>query len=117
MVVKKKSKVKTAKTDKAIARMATDQSSPHRKVSKNDGWRKHTGTSEKFQGIDVFAAVDPYKNSLRKEFRSAMNNPYVTEQVELLQLIQQVKVILQILYHVKKKRYHQTNKKPGVIQL
>jgi hypothetical protein len=77
MVVKKKSKVKTAKTDKAIARMATDQSSPHRKVSKNDGWRKHTGTSEKFQGIDVFAAVDPYKNSLRKEFRSAMNNPYV----------------------------------------
>lgn len=79
MVAKKtaKSRVKTAKIDRPISRMATDQTSPARTVSKNDGWRKHVGTSEKFQGIDVFAAVDPYKNTLRKEFRSAMNNPYV----------------------------------------
>ncbi len=76
-IVKAKSRVKRAKADKAIARLATDHTNPQRKIHKNDGWRKHTGTKEKFQGIDVFAAVDPYPLAERKEFRSAMNNPYV----------------------------------------
>jgi hypothetical protein len=73
-----KSKVKTAKSqDRALSRMATDNTNPSRKIEKNISWRKHTGQGEKFQGIDVFAAVDPYKSTERKEFRSAMNNPYV----------------------------------------
>jgi hypothetical protein len=78
MVAKKaKSKVKTAKQDRAIARLASDGSDPGRKIHKNDTWRKIQGEKAEFQGITVFAAVDPYKSTERKEFRSAMNNPYV----------------------------------------
>lgn len=77
MVVKKKSPVKTAKQDRPRSRMATDNFVPGRKINKNVSWKKHTGTAEKFQGIDVFAAVDPYKQKERNAFRSALNNPYV----------------------------------------
>lgn len=73
----KKTKQKTAKLEKPVARLATDNTNPSRKIHKNDTWREHAGTSEKFQGIDVFAAVDPYPQKARKEFRSAMSNPYV----------------------------------------
>lgn len=76
MVAKKASKVKVAKQH-AIARLATDNSELGRKIHKNDGWRRIRGESSEFQGITVFAAVDPYKPHERKEFRSAMNNPYV----------------------------------------
>jgi len=72
-----KTKVKTAKNEKVTPRLATDNTNPSRKIYKNNTWRRHTGQSETFQGIDVFAAVDPYKSTERKEFKSAMNNPYV----------------------------------------
>ena len=73
----KAKKVKTAKLDRAKAALGTNNENPMRKVHKNDTWRKHQGAGMKFQGIDVFAAVDPYPQIERKEFRSAMNNPYV----------------------------------------
>jgi hypothetical protein len=76
-VKKVKSKVRTAKQDKPSMKMATDNYSPARKINKSNTWKKHTGTAEKFQGIDVFAAVDPYPQKERLDFRSAMNNPYV----------------------------------------
>lgn len=72
-----KSKVKTAKLDRPLSRLATDSNSPGRKVSKNDTWKKIQGNKEQFQGIDVYAVVDPLKNHQRKELRSAMNNAYV----------------------------------------
>lgn len=73
-----KTKVKTAKQDRPTARLATDNTNPQRKVSKNDTWKKvKSGGSEEFQGIDVYAVVDPLKQAQRKELRSAMNNPYV----------------------------------------
>lgn len=76
MVAKKR--VKSAKQDRPTARLATDSNSPGRKVHKNDAWKKiKSGGTEKFQGIDVFAVVDPIKQVQRKELRSAMNNPYV----------------------------------------
>jgi len=68
---------KTAKADRAVSRLATDTNEPGRKVHKNDGWKRIRGTRDKFQGIDVYAVVDPLKQSQRKELRSAMNNPYV----------------------------------------
>lgn len=58
-------------------RLASDGYNPNRSISKNDTWRKLKGDSMTYQGIQVFAAADPYKPSKRKEFRSAMNNPYV----------------------------------------
>lgn len=76
-MVAKKSRVKTAKQDKPAMRLATDNTSPIRKIHKNDSWKKLNGEDFKFQGIQVFAAVDPYKSQERKSFRSAMNNAYV----------------------------------------
>lgn len=74
----RKSKVKTAKSDTARSRLATDTMSPGRKISKNDSWRQiKTSNTEQFQGIDVYAVVDPLKQQQRKELRSALNNPYV----------------------------------------
>lgn len=80
MAVKKvKSNVKTAKAqpERAISRLATRNYSALRKVNKNSEWKKRKGESGKFQGIDVFAVVDPLKQNQRKELRSAMQNPYV----------------------------------------
>ena len=81
MATKKKAvkRVKTAKSDKPISRMATDNTNPGRSIIKNtDSWKKQkTQSSDKFQGIDVYAVVDPLKQAQRKELRSAMNNPYV----------------------------------------
>jgi len=80
MVVKKKSsksRVKSAKQDRPLSRLATDSTNPQRKVEKNATWKRMRGTQDKFQGIDVFAVVDPLKQAQRKELRSAMNNPYV----------------------------------------
>lgn len=70
-------RVKKASKDMPKSKMATDRGTPSRKIHKNNSWRKHGGESGKFQGIDVFAAVDPYKSTERKDFKSAMNNPYV----------------------------------------
>ena len=74
---KKSTPVKKAKIDKAASKMATDGYSPNRKIAKNNTWKKLAGTAEQFQGITVFAATDPYRASERKDFRSALNNPYV----------------------------------------
>lgn len=63
--------------DKAIPRMATDRYSANRSINKNNSWKKLQGEQTEYQGIQVFAAVDPYKSTERKAFRSAMNNPYV----------------------------------------
>jgi len=68
---------KKSEPNKATPRMATDGFSPNRSINKNNSWKKLSGASEEFQGIQVFAAVDPYKSTERKTFRSAMNNPYV----------------------------------------
>lgn len=51
------------------------QSGP-RQYDSND-WRPLKGNKKKYQGIYVFAPLDPYTNQQRKEFRSAMSNPYV----------------------------------------
>jgi len=72
-----KTRQKTAKSDRVRAHLATDTNEPGRKIHKNDTWKKLRGTKDKFQGIDVYAVVDPLKQSQRKELRSAMNNPYV----------------------------------------
>jgi hypothetical protein len=73
-----KSRVKTAKQDKPTARLATDSTNPQRHINKNNAWKKVKGSQvDKFQGIDVYAVVDPMKQPQRKELRSAMNNPYV----------------------------------------
>jgi len=69
---------KTKKVENKFSpRMATDYTNPSRKINKNNTWRKHSGITDNFQGIQVFAAVDPYKTQERKDFKSAMNNPYV----------------------------------------
>ena len=79
MVAKKaKSRVKVAKQTRATSVLVADKTfDPSRKIHKNDTWRRIRGEKSEFQGITVFAAVDPYKSTERKEFRSAMNNPYV----------------------------------------
>lgn len=66
-----------AQKEYSSPKLASDGFSPGRSVSKNDAWKKHQGNSLEYQGIQVFAAVDPYKSKQRKEFKSAMNNPYV----------------------------------------
>jgi len=66
-----------AKKERALPKFATGNYNPSRKINKNNSWRKHGGNTSQFQGISVFAAVDPYKSTERKEFKSAMNNPYV----------------------------------------
>jgi len=66
-----------AKKERALPKFATGNYNPSRKINKNNSWRKHGGNTSKFQGLSVFAAVDPYKSTERKEFKSAMNNPYV----------------------------------------
>jgi hypothetical protein len=47
-----------------------------RNYNSND-WRKISGSREQYQGIYVFAPIDPYTQAQREEFRSAMSNPYV----------------------------------------
>ena len=66
-------RTKTAK-EKSTPRMAADSMSPGRKINKNNSWRKHGGVSSEFQGIQVFAAVDPYSTAQRKEFKSAFES-------------------------------------------
>ena len=63
--------------DRPQAKLATGKESVGRRINKNNTWRKLTCKSEVYQGIQVFAAVDQYKQTERKDFRSAMSNPYV----------------------------------------
>src|SRR6185312_6033261 len=67
---------KLAKKDYATPKFAVSTRSTTRKYVTNN-WRKMDGQSMDFQGIQVFAPVDPYTYSERKDFRSAMDNSYV----------------------------------------
>ena len=49
----------------------------------SSSWKEVRGSKLKFQGITVFAPVDPYKARERKEFRTAMDNPYVYRAVRI----------------------------------
>lgn len=40
-------------------------------------WRRMNGQEGNFQGLQVWHPIDPYSGQQRKEFRSAMTNPYV----------------------------------------
>ena len=64
------------KKDYAIPRFGVSSRSTVRKYVSNN-WRKMDGQSMDYQGIQVFATVDPYTFSERKDFRSAMDNSYV----------------------------------------
>lgn len=74
-----KSLQKTAKSDRVTPRLAAmglggrqfDRSSW--RTTQGEKMEVHIGG----QGLTVFAPVDPYKQQQRKEFRSAMSNPYV----------------------------------------
>jgi len=57
-------------------KMVSQGVNPQRNFSR-DKWRVLRGNTVEFQGIQVFAPVDPYRSVERKEFRSAMTNPYV----------------------------------------
>jgi len=71
---------KTAKNSKLTPRMAA-QGLGGRQFDRSS-WRttqgeRMTNVNIGGQGLTVFAPVDPYKQQQRKEFRSAMSNPYV----------------------------------------
>ena len=68
-------KVLTAKRDHVLP-TAYGVRYASRNYDSND-WRRVTGKQEDYQGVYVFAPVDPYSNSRRKEFRSAVSNAYV----------------------------------------
>ncbi len=71
---KTKSRVKTAKDLKSRLRVATSR----RVISKKNAWRGGgRGTTTEFNGLQVWAPVDPYTTIQRDEFRLAMKNPYV----------------------------------------
>ncbi len=75
-----KNSVKIPKTtqNRPTPRLAAEHLNIHRKFNRDLGWRHPSRVSTiKFQGIQVFAPVDPYRNQQRQEFRSAMSNPYV----------------------------------------
>lgn len=75
-MAKSKSRVKVAAGDWRPPKAGVPKGHGIRTYSV-DAWRKHSGSKEKWQGIYVFKPVDPYKPAERKEFRSAMDNPYV----------------------------------------
>lgn len=48
-----------------------------RKYHVASSWRNLSGESSTYEGLHVFIPTDPYKASDRKEFRTAVENPYV----------------------------------------
>lgn len=75
MAAKKKSKVKKAKIEKPASRVRGATSS--RVIAKAGLWRKKGQTEVSFNGLQVWAPIDPYIQGQRDEFRAAMQNPYV----------------------------------------
>jgi len=69
-------KIATQHRDRVTHTLATLHQNPQRNFQRST-WRTMAGETIKFQGIQVFAPVDPYKTTQRKEFKSAMTNPYV----------------------------------------
>lgn len=73
----KKSRVKKASIDKkAASRVASTSNEPARNFDRSL-WRRMNGQEGNFQGLQVWHPMDPYSGQQRKEFRSAMTNPYV----------------------------------------
>lgn len=70
-----KTRIKTAKTG-PTPRIATTSWGATRQFQRYD-WRPYRGQNIDFNGITVWAPVDPYSSKERREFRSAMTNPYV----------------------------------------
>jgi hypothetical protein len=75
MVSKKKSRVRKAKSEKPTSRLRSATSK--RTISKSSLWRKKGLTELSFNGLQVWAPVDPYIQGQRDEFRAAMQNSYV----------------------------------------
>lgn len=72
----KKSRVKKASQGKASSRVASSNTTPARNFDRSL-WRRMNGQEGTFQGLQVWHPIDPYSGQQRKEFRSAMTNPYV----------------------------------------
>jgi hypothetical protein len=67
--------VSNKKRDWIIPTIRIAQDGP-RQYDSND-WRPLRGEKKQWQGITIFAPVDPYTTQMRKDFRSANANPYV----------------------------------------
>jgi len=73
----KKSRVKKASIEKKAApKVASTTNTPARNFDRSL-WRRMNGQEGNFQGLQVWHPMDPYSGLQRKEFRSAMTNPYV----------------------------------------
>jgi len=75
-MVTNKSRVKKAQTEKAASRVAATTNASGRNFDRSL-WRRMNGQEGVFQGLQVWHPIDPYSGIQRKEFRSAMTNPYV----------------------------------------
>lgn len=64
-----------SKPKHAIPRLKTAKGG-QRNYSVDSSWKQIKGQKLKFQGVTVFAPTDPYPAKERKEFRTAMDNPY-----------------------------------------
>lgn len=71
-----KSQTKIAGKDWVTPKAGSPKGHGLRSYSVN-AWRNTRGQKGTWQGITVFYPVDPYKQTERKEFRSAMENAYV----------------------------------------
>ena len=72
----KKSKVKQAKKNKGTPRVAGVRATAGRDFQRSFQ-RKMNGEAGQYQGLQVWAPMDPYLGTQRREFKSAMTNPYV----------------------------------------
>ena len=73
----KKSRVKKASIDKKAASRVASTSNESGRSFDRSMWRRMNGQEGNFQGLQVWHPMDPYSGLQRKEFRSAMTNPYV----------------------------------------
>ena len=73
----KKSRVKKASIDKKAASKVASTSNESGRSFDRSMWRRMNGQEGNFQGLQVWHPMDPYSGLQRKEFRSAMTNPYV----------------------------------------
>ena len=72
----RKSKVKQAKKNKGTPRVAGVRATAGRDFQRSFQ-RKMNGEAGQYQGLQVWAPMDPYLGTQRREFKSAMTNPYV----------------------------------------
>ena len=72
----KKSRVKSAKKTRVTPRVAGVRATAGRDFQRSFQ-RKMNGEVGQYQGLQVWAPMDPYLGTQRREFKSAMTNPYV----------------------------------------